>query len=564
MLLNLHVKNLALIEEADVEFGPGLNILTGETGAGKSILLGSMQLILGGKPARDMIRQNSSSALVELLFQVDDPRTEQELLDLGIETEDGQVLLARKVTEGRSVCRINGETGTVNLMKAASACLLDIHGQHEHQSLLRKEKQLEILDAYGGAEVRDALVSVRESYRKYTEARKLLDSLDMDEDQRKREMAFLEFEVNEIEAAGLIPGEDEQLEKLYRKLVNSRKIAGTIYEVHEATSGDRGAADLIGTASYELSRLTEYDEDLKELADSIADIESLLEDFNRSISSYMDSLSFDEETFHETEERLNLINDMKARYGRTLEDIEAYRNNQEKKLRDLQNYEENLEKAKKALAAAESELKNKCGALSVLRKNHAALLEKEIIGGLKDLNFLDVRFEIRFAEKECASNGMDDIEYHIATNPGESLLPLSRIVSGGELSRIMLAIKAILADKDQIGTLIFDEIDTGISGRTAQMVARKMAEIGKHRQVICITHLPQIAAMADHHFEIEKHGDEASGTMTQIHVLNEDSQVQELARLLGGASITEAVLENAREMKKLAEKEKQNLDTKVS
>ena len=552
MLLNLHVKNLALIEEADVEFGPGLNILTGETGAGKSILLGSIQLILGGKPSKDMIRQNSSSALVELLFRVDDPETENELAKLGLQTEDGQVLLTRKITEGRSISRINGETGTVSLMKAAAACLLDIHGQHEHQSLLYKDKQLEILDSFGGEEIEKAREKTAAAYREYQNAGKLLSSLNMDEEERKREMAFLQFEINEIEAAALQPGEDEELEKTYRKLVNSRKIAETIYGVHEATGGDRMAQDLVGTAARELSGLVEYDEDLSDLYSSLADIEALLEDFNREISSYMDSLWFDEETFHETEERLNLINDMKSRYGSSLEEIEAYRNAQAERLAELENYEENLKRARSNMAEAEKKLGEECRSLSEKRRKYAALLEKEIIRGLKDLNFLDVRFEICFKEKKCSADGMDDIEYMIATNPGESLKSLGRIVSGGELSRIMLAIKAILADRDRIGTLIFDEIDTGISGRTAQMVARKMREIGRCRQVICITHLPQIAAMADEHFEIEKHADARGGTTTEIHPLDEESSVRELARLLGGDEITPAVLQNARELKEMA------------
>ena len=554
MLVNLHVKNLALIEEADVEFGTGLNILTGETGAGKSILLGSMQLILGGRIAKEMIRQNSSSALVELLFQVDDPETVSALADLGIQTEEGQVLLTRRITEGRSVCRINGETGTVSQMKAAAACLLDIHGQHEHQSLLYRDKQLQILDAYGWDS--EELQRTKEAYREYTRAKKYLDSFETDEEKRRREAAFLEFEVNEIEAAALKPGEDEELEKTYRKLVNSRKISETIYSVHEATGGERMAADLVGTAVHDLGRLLEYDEDLSSLHASLSDIEALLEDFNREISSYMDSLWFDEETFHETEERLNLLNDMKSRYGQTIEAILAYQEQQSAKLLELQNYEENLRKAEAALDKAEKALAEACRNLSDIRRKYAAGLEQEIIKGLKDLNFLDVRFSIRFDEKKPSADGSDDIEYEIATNPGESLLPLGRIVSGGELSRIMLAIKAILADKDRIGTLIFDEIDTGISGRTAQMVARKMAEIGRHRQVICITHLPQIAAMADRHFEIEKHADESGGTTTQIHLMDAESSVRELARLLGGAAITPAVLENAREMKRLAEEEK--------
>lgn len=555
MLIHLHVKNLALIEDIEVEFGPGLNILTGETGAGKSVLLGSMQLILGGRTARDMIRTGASCALVELLFQVENKKAEQALNSLGIFTEEGQVLLSRKIMDGRSINKINGETCTVGQMKAAAECLLDIHGQHEHQSLLYQEKQLEILDAYGREKIRPAKEAVRQSYEEYRKYMRALKELDTDEEQRNREKAFLEFEISEIEKAHLVPGEDEELETLYRRLNNGKLILETLQSVHSLTGYDsgQGAGEAVGTGVRELLRVTEYDTQLESMAETLQEIDGLLNDFNRELSSYVEDLSFDDETFYETEKRLDQINGLKAKYGRTIEEILEYQNTQQQKLEKLARYEENFLEARQNLKKAEEQLEKDSYVLSEIRKDYSKTLTEKIIEGLRDLNFLDVKFRIDFQRKqEFTDNGYDSIEYEISTNPGESVKPLGRIVSGGELSRIMLAIKAILADRDQIETLIFDEIDTGISGRTAQKVSEKMAVIGSCHQVLCITHLPQIAAMADTHFEIEKH-QKGSETIAEIHPLGERESVRELARLLGGAEITEAVLKNAMEMKELAQ-----------
>lgn len=555
MLIHLHVKNLALIEDIEVEFGPGLNILTGETGAGKSVLLGSMQLILGGRTARDMIRTGASCALVELLFQVENKKAEQALNSLGIFTEEGQVLLSRKIMDGRSINKINGETCTVGQMKAAAECLLDIHGQHEHQSLLYQEKQLEILDAYGREKIRPAKEAVRQSYEEYRKYMRALKELDTDEEQRNREKAFLEFEISEIEKAHLVPGEDEELETLYRRLNNGKLILETLQSVHSLTGYDsgQGAGEAVGTGVRELLRVTEYDTQLESMAETLQEIDGLLNDFNRELSSYVEDLSFDDETFYETEKRLDQINGLKTKYGRTIEEILEYQNTQQQKLEKLARYEENFLEARQNLKKAEEQLEKDSYVLSEIRKDYSKTLTEKIIEGLRDLNFLDVKFRIDFQRKqEFTDNGYDSIEYEISTNPGESVKPLGRIVSGGELSRIMLAIKAILADRDQIETLIFDEIDTGISGRTAQKVSEKMAVIGSCHQVLCITHLPQIAAMADTHFEIEKH-QKGSETITEIHPLGERESVRELARLLGGAEITEAVLKNAMEMKELAQ-----------
>ncbi|MDO4647839.1 MAG: DNA repair protein RecN [Eubacteriales bacterium] len=557
MLIHLHVKNLALIEEIDVDFDRGLNILTGETGAGKSILLGSIQLILGGKVSRNLIRQNANYALVELLFQVENSHCIEILKAMGVEPEDGQILLSRRIKDGRSINKINGEICTLSQMKACASCLLDLHGQHEHQTLLHREKQLEILDIYGGAGILEASQKVKEIYSEYCACRKELNDMDLDEEQRNREIAFLEFEVQQIQEAMLVPGEDEEVEKRYRRLFNSRRIGESLQEVHGYTGYENGAGDGIGSALHELQKIVSYDEEIAPLLEELTTIDSMMSDFHRSLSAYMDDMTFDEEAFFETEERLNLINNLKAKYGRTIEEIQAYGRKQEEKLENMRRFEEILQIKKEQLQDLTKKLEKAGEELSVLRKKSAVKLEQEIREELKSLNFLDVRFAIRFSKSKCyTAHGTDEVEYDIATNPGEEMKPLGEIVSGGELSRIMLAIKVILAEQDEIDTLIFDEIDTGISGRTAQKVSEKMADIGRYRQVLCITHLPQIASMADLHFEIEKHGNEQEGTTTEIHLLDEEQSVVELARLLGGAEITSAVLENAKEMKKLAKSRK--------
>ena len=378
-----------------------------------------------------------------------------------------------------------------------------------------------------------------------------LDSMPTELDELSRKIMQLE-----IEEAALIPGEDETLEDRYRKLSNARRIMETAQMVRGMTGYEQGAADMTGNALKEFSRIADYDKDLAPLQEALVEIDSLLSDFCRDLSSYMDSLTFDEETFFETEKRLDLINSLKAKYGQTIHEILSYQKEQQEKLEKLQRFEENFRLLKEKLMQAEKILEEASHELSEIRKKYSKQLDEKIIEGLKELNFEDVDFSIRFdRRKNYTDNGYDAVEYEISTNPGESRKPLGQIVSGGELSRIMLAIKAILADKDQIDTLIFDEIDTGISGRTAQKVSEKMAVIGQHRQVLCITHLPQIAAMADTHFEIEKHI-EGTETITQIHPLEGEESVRELARLLGGAQITPAVLGNAREMKELAQQQK--------
>ncbi|HIV25016.1 MAG TPA: DNA repair protein RecN [Candidatus Scatomonas pullistercoris] len=556
MLTNLHVKNLALIEEADVEFGPGLNILTGETGAGKSILMGAVNLALGKKASRDLIREGADYCLVELIFQVENPGIREALGKQGIETEEGQLIVSRKITGSRSLGRINGESCTAAQIRAAASLLLDIHGQHEHQSLLYRERQLEILDAYGRERLRPCLEETALQYDRYRKLKKELDGCRMDEAARARETALLEFEIQEIEEAALIPGEEEELEKSYRRMSNSRKIAEALGAVHQLTGNDGGAGDLTGRALRELSGVSAYDEALAGLEAGLTDIDNLLGDFNREAAAYLSSFTFSEEEFYQTEKRLDQLNHLKTKYGNSIEKILEYQSTQRERLEKLQHLEERREKLEEELRAAEKSLDAVTHKVSDLRAGYCQELTEKITEALTDLNFLEVTFRIQLTRRQdYGRNGRDEVEFMISTNPGEEPKPLSRVVSGGELSRIMLAIKTILADRDSTETLIFDEIDTGISGRTAQRVSEKMAEIGRNHQVICITHLAQIAAMADTHFEISKKV-ENQETVTKIRKLNRNESVTELARILGGAEITKAVLESAGEMKDLADQQK--------
>ncbi len=554
MLEHLHVKNLALIREAEIDFTEGLNILTGETGAGKSIVIGSVGLALGGKVAKDLVRPGADFGLAELVFSVTSERLKDRLKELDVIPEDGQIILSRKIMNGKSINKINGETVTLNQLRETAALLIDIHGQHEHQSLLQKKKHLEILDEYAKEElqpIKEKLAAAYTEWKKLTEEQK---NARMDEESRMRELSLLEFETKEIEDAGLSIGEDEELEQRYRKMTGAKRLmeaAGTAYGLTGYEEAE-GAGTAIGRALRELQGAQSLDEDLTDLTGQLSDIDSLLNDFNRELSDYVSSLEFAGEEFEQVEERLNQLNHLKSKYGKTLEAVLEYGQKQQERLAALQDYDAYLARLEKQTAEKERELEGLCEEASVIRKRYAEVLCAKIRGHLIDLNFLDVEFELEFDRiSGYTSGGFDDAEFVISTNPGESLRPLAKIASGGELSRIMLAIKTVLADKDQIETVIFDEIDVGISGRTAQKVSEKMMLIGRSRQVICITHLAQIAAMADTHFRIEKQVADG-GTRTEIRRLTEAESVEELARILGGAEITDAVFQNASEMKELA------------
>ena len=553
MLQYLHVKNLALIDEIEVEFGRGLNILTGETGAGKSIILGPVNLALGGRYTKDILRQGTRYGLVELTFSVESERQIRRLKELDVYPEDGFVTLQRRLMEGRSVSKINGETVQMATLKAVSAILIDIHGQHEHQSLLYKKNHLAIVDAFAGEETKKQKEKVAETWQQYKGKIRELSEAGTNGSERAKELAFLKFEVDEIVRAELKEHEDEELESCYRRMCNGKKIAQSVAECYQYTGEDgESASEKLGRALRTLSEAVDADEQLSQLYTQLADVDNLLNDFNHELAEYQKNCEFSDEEFYETEKRLNEINHLKTKYGNSYEEIMAYCKKQEERIRILENYDTYMQELEKSCEQLSQKYLELAGKLSALRQKKAKMLEKKIQEGLEDLNFEQVQFEIHFAEKkEYAKDGIDDVEFRISLNQGQPVKPLTEVASGGELSRIMLAIKAVMADKDEIETLIFDEIDVGISGRTAQKVSEKMALIGKEHQVICITHLAQIAAMADRHFLIEKKTEDAV-TRTQIYPLNEENSVEELARILGGARITDTVMQSAREMKNLA------------
>ena len=560
MLMHLHVKNLALIRETEIDFTEGLNILTGETGAGKSILIGSMTMALGGKAAREMVREDADYALVELIFTTDRPEIREKLRELDIPMEDGQIILSRKISGSRSICRLNGETVSTAVLREVSGMLIDIHGQHEHQSLLNKRKHLEILDSYAHEQLAPVLEELKKYYQLCKKLHDGLQDISLDEAERLREQSLLEFELHEIEEAGLQDGEDERLEQDYRKMVNSRRIMEALGTVRALCVGEEtSASDLTGRSCRELSSVAHFDEALVPLSEQLQQIDSMLADFGRELDGYMEDLDFSGQDFMETEERLNLVNHLKSKYGSTLEEIRAYAEQQQERLDLLVHLEQRRDTLQKKYETAELQLKEYCKKAHEIRTAAAKVLEQRMQKELSELNFLDVRFGIRVdAGEKPGADGWDDVEFLISTNPGEAMKPLGKIASGGELSRVMLAIKTVLADQDSIDTVIFDEIDTGISGRTAQRVSEKLALIGRSRQVICITHLAQLAAMADSHYCIEKQA--VSGeTRTRIRKLSEEEVPMELARILGGAEITDAVLDNAREMKRLAMQYKGNI-----
>lgn len=555
MLQSLHVKNLALMEETEVEFGPGLNILTGETGAGKSLLIGSVNLALGGKFEKEMLRKGAESALVELVFTEDNPKVRELLLQMELEPqEDGTLIISRKMQVGKSTCRINGETVTAKQVKELAEVLIDIHGQHEHQSLLHKKNHMEILDGYCSQELPSAAEEVERLYRQCRELRRELEAETMDEAAKTKEQALAEFEWQEIQQAKLVPGEDEELEQRYRLMINGKRIMEGLTESYQHTGGDfeSGASGALSRALRALRGVSMYDERLGELEGQLAEIDNLLSDYNRDLSEYMEDCEFDGEDFTRVEERLNTLNHLKGKYGNTLQAVISYGEERQQLLEKLTDYETYMEKLKGRLDELEKLLMDACKRLSDIRRKNAAILAEQLKEALKQLNFAAVEFEIEVRpEQTVTARGYDDVEFMISTNPGESLMPLSQVASGGELSRVMLAIKTVLAGRDVIGTLIFDEIDAGISGRTAWKVSEQLDIVARSTQVLCITHLPQIAAMADRHFVIEKSSTE-DNTITDIRPIEKEESLGELARLLGSDTLTEAALTNAREMRSLA------------
>ena len=552
MLDRLMVKDLALIEKSVVEFGPGLNILTGETGAGKSILLGSIQLALGQKANKDMIRHGSEQALIELSFSLgEEKEAELKELEEDLEIEEGSLIVRRKISEKKSENRVNDLSVTLAKLREISGELLDLHGQHEHHSLLKEGAHLAILDSFMTRRGGSVLSEVKEAYENYREKKKKVEAYSIPEEERKRELDFLQFELEELSSANLKPGEEEQLSKDYAVYENRDRLKSLLLRVQEELA-DR---DFHGPVK-NLEEAVTFDESLKNVLDTAYELEAVGEDCLRAVEHYLDHSEMDEEKFFLLGERLDTIRSLMMKYGGTEEKALEALSQKEERLRFLTDYEKEKALMEEALARSEEELREKAEKLSLERQKTAKELEERIQQEMQELGFLDTRFTFRFEKKrEILEKGLDEVESYVSLNPGEPLRPLREVGSGGELSRIMLSIKTVLADTDAVPTLIFDEIDTGISGRTAEKVGEKLEKIAKNHQVILITHLPQIAAKADRHFLIEKNVQEGK-TKTEIHALNEEASVKELARLLGGEELTEAALQNARSLKAKAKEKK--------
>lgn len=550
MLTNVHVKNLALIDSADIFFSEGLNILSGETGAGKSILMGAIHLALGGKFSKEMIRSGCNEALAELSFCIDNESQRNALRAMDI-SFDEEIVLTRKICDGRSFSRINGEAASLEKLRNVAELLMNIHTQRENQTLLNQRKQLDIIDLFAGNEAVVLKARVSAAYDAYMNSEKEVENFSVDESSRAREISLLEFEINEISEINPIVGEDEELEFLYKRLINSKKITEELVNVYSLCGYDEGAGAMLGRACMSLATVDSYDDKLGMLNAQLTEIDNLLNDFNRDISDSINDYEFDEESFHQTEERLNSLNHIKMKYGKTISEVLDYKKEKEIRLAELMDYEENLRLRKEELEIRRKEFISLCDSLSQLRRTKSELFKDKLLTELLELNFLKVDLDIQLLPANATANGADKVLILVSFNPGEEMHPIERIASGGELSRFMLAVKTVLSDNDLSKTLLFDEIDSGISGITAQKVSERLGKIAFNHQVICITHLPQIAAMANRHFKIEKMAINGE-TLTSIEALDRDGEIAELARMLSGEVITPIVLENATDLKNAA------------
>ncbi len=553
MLVSMHVKNLAIIDEIEVEFSQGLNVLTGETGAGKSIIIGSITAALGGKVSKDIVRKGCEYALVELVFTLDSKEQIEAVTAMDIPVEEDLLVISRKITPTRSISKVNNMTVTNGVLREIAGLVIDIHGQHEHQSLLYKAKHLEIVDWYLRQKIMPVKSRLAECYEQYAAIQKKIHDMEVPEEERLRRLSFMEFEYEEIEKANLVPGEESRLEERYRELSAAGQLKEKLNIAHELVSGDGDSAgDKISAAVRSLSSIRNGDKRSEEFLSQLTEIETLLADFSRDAAEYLMDMGDFEEELSQVTERLDIIRGIKSRFGSTTEKVLAYAAELEEQIHTFHQYEETMKQLGDKKNKLEAQVNQLCEELSGMRKEGAKDLEVQMTQAMVDLNFQDVRFAIAFTQNaEYSVNGYDTAEFILSTNPGEDMKPLGQAASGGELSRVMLAIKAVLAEQDDIPTLIFDEIDVGISGRTAQKVSEKLALISSSHQVICITHLAQIAAMADVHYLIEKHAEEQR-TITEISKLPPEAEVEELARILGGVKITDSVLANAKEMKEMA------------
>ncbi len=558
MLDSIQVKNVALIDAAEVEFEKGLNILTGETGAGKSILLSSVQLALGAKADKSLIRQGAEYASVTLSFSPSKAQREQ-LHNMDIDCEDDILILQRRIYPTKSVCKINGETVVQKTMQTVAELLIDIHGQREHQAVLKASVQEEMLDAYCMDDILADLEKTKLLYQEYKDLEKQLLDLEGQDTNRERELDFARYELDEIEKAELKLHEDEELQEQYERLSNAKKIEDCVGNAHEVLCGsNQGILNSLSLVLRDFSQVKDYDTELAQVYSQLSDVENSLQDCGHFLDRYLDRFGLESGDLAAVTERLNLINHLKDKYGNSLEDILQYAAHLTDKIEQIENREQYLIDKQKELEKIKAEYESYSQKLHKMRAKMAKDLSDKMMQALADLNFEQCRFEVEceYRKDQMKKNGCSYITFMISLNRGEPLKPLAAVASGGELSRIMLAFKSVFADKDQTETLVFDEIDAGISGKTAWKVSEKLAVLRNNHQVICITHLPQIAAMADVHFCIEKSSSDER-TSTTVKKLDENDSIAEIGRLLGTDQLTDAVLQNALEMKNMAKQTKQ-------
>lgn len=556
MLEHLHIRNVALIKESEISFGDGLNILTGETGAGKSMIIDSLQFAIGGRAGKDFLRHGEKQAAVEALFSVQSQALTEKLAENGIvPEEDGTLLITRTLSEaGKSVCRINGSTVTVGMLKEIAEDMIDIYGQHEHQSLLNPVKHIRLLDRFCGAGFGEAMEEYKNSRQRLKDLEKQLTILIGDESQREQRMDMLLFQKEEIEAAELQEGEEDALLEQKKRLSSMERLIRLTGEsvtlLYDGDDRAPSACDQLGDALAKLQEAAEYDAALSPLADALADGYAAVEDCARELKREAEEQEADPEELERIEERLQLFYKLKRKYGGSIEAVLEFYEKAVQELEFLSNSSEKAAELSAKKAAEEKRLSALAETLTARRRATAEQVEEQIETALHDMEMKHARFHIQIEEKaDWGADGKDKVEFLISANAGEPLKPLAKIASGGEMSRVMLALKTVLVDADEIGTFIFDEIDTGVSGRTARRVGEKMRFLGGKRQLLCITHLPQIAAMADNHFLIEKESD-AGETVTRVTALDEEGAVREVARLMN--DVTETTLAAAREL--LAEK----------
>ena len=552
MLELLHIENIAIIEAADIEFAPGFNALTGETGAGKSIVIDSLSAVLGQRTSRELIRTGADKAFVSAAFSGVAPELAEEL---GIQPEaDGTLLLQREIqTDGKNVCRVNGRPVTVSQLRALGARLLNIHGQHDGQQLLDEEQHIVYLDSFGKTEKLKETYTVK--YKRFTDIRRQIQSLQMDEAEKARRVDTLKYQIEELRRAKLKPGEEEELTTRRGMLRNAEKfldaVAGADYALNGDDSGG-GALSALRQAQDALGAVRHLDDGFGQLYERLSEVYSEVYDIAATVEDKRGDLDVSPGELDRVEGRMDQLYRLKKKYGATVEDMLDYLERCQTELAQIEDAGDTLERLEQELSRAEKETRQAAQALSDARRAAAERLTEQILAELQQLDMGKIRFAVDFAEKPLDGDGMDAVRFLMSANTGETLRPIHKIASGGELARIMLAMKNVLSEQDHVGTMVFDEVDTGVSGRAAQKVAEKMARISRSKQVLCVTHLPQLAAMADTHFSVEK-GEKNGRTYTEVRRLEREQRRQELARLTGGSHVSQTMLDGAEELLEQAE-----------